>query len=151
MGSILNQKSLDRLIQRIDKITPDDKARWGKMNASEAVCHMRDQLRVALGERKCARKPTGFLTTWLGKRMAIDAFKWPKGKIPTVYEMDQKRGGTPTAVFEKDKEALIESIHQMQISESDFHDHPAFGHLNRKEWGRLAWKHLDHHLKQFGR
>ncbi|WP_424351099.1 DUF1569 domain-containing protein [Lutimonas sp.] len=28
--------------------------------------------------------------------------------------------------------------------------HPFFGELNREEWARLVYKHLDHHLKQFG-
>ena len=29
-------------------------------------------------------------------------------------------------------------------------EHFVFGHMNAKEWGVLAHKHIDHHLKQFG-
>ena len=29
-------------------------------------------------------------------------------------------------------------------------EHPKFGPLTQSEWGRLAWKHRDHHLRQFG-
>ncbi len=28
--------------------------------------------------------------------------------------------------------------------------HPFFGNLNSEEWDTLNWKHLDHHLRQFG-
>ncbi|MDZ4803510.1 MAG: DUF1569 domain-containing protein [Candidatus Eisenbacteria bacterium] len=27
---------------------------------------------------------------------------------------------------------------------------PIFGNLSVDEWGKLSWKHLDHHLRQFG-
>ena len=28
--------------------------------------------------------------------------------------------------------------------------HPFFGRMTGEEWDRLLWKHLDHHLRQFG-
>lgn len=28
--------------------------------------------------------------------------------------------------------------------------HPAFGRMRRADWGIWAWRHLDHHLRQFG-
>jgi hypothetical protein len=29
-------------------------------------------------------------------------------------------------------------------------DHPAFGRLSGAAWGALSYKHIDHHLRQFG-
>ena len=29
-------------------------------------------------------------------------------------------------------------------------EHPLFGVLSREEWAELEYKHLDHHLRQFG-
>jgi hypothetical protein len=28
--------------------------------------------------------------------------------------------------------------------------HPMFGKMTADQWGRSMWKHLDHHLRQFG-
>jgi Protein of unknown function (DUF1569) len=30
------------------------------------------------------------------------------------------------------------------------HPHSFFGHLTPEEWAILTYKHLDHHLRQFG-
>ena len=38
----------------------------------------------------------------------------------------------------------------MEIQQMDLSEHTFFGELDRKEWARLTYKHLDHHLKQFG-
>ncbi|MBX2960889.1 MAG: DUF1569 domain-containing protein [Cyclobacteriaceae bacterium] len=32
---------------------------------------------------------------------------------------------------------------------NSFCSHPFFDKLNRKEWGRLIYKHMNHHLRQF--
>ncbi|MCA0390144.1 MAG: DUF1569 domain-containing protein [Bacteroidetes bacterium] len=30
-------------------------------------------------------------------------------------------------------------------------EHPYFGNLSKKQWSRLAYIHINHHLKQFGK
>lgn len=45
--------------------------------------------------------------------------------------------------------ALIDRFAEKTPSE-DWAAHPAFGPLSGREWDVLSWKHLDHHLRQFG-
>ena len=76
---------------------------------------------------------------------------WPHG-FKTLPELDQESGGTRPVGFSDDVlnlRRLIESFvgPPVRISRAP---HPHFGHLNEKEWLRLAYLHSDHHLRQFG-
>ncbi len=54
--------------------------------------------------------------------------------------------------FEKEKRQLIDMIKRF-TSTADPHivqQHPFFGKMSGNEWAVLAYKHLDHHLRQFG-
>jgi hypothetical protein len=74
---------------------------------------------------------------------------WPKG-VPTRPEIDQAAGGgTPPANWDTDCAALrrwLETFSDVQR----FKDHPIFGPLNRDEWMIWGYRHVDHHLRQFG-
>jgi len=45
---------------------------------------------------------------------------------------------------------LIDRVVQRGVARTDGMIHPVFGRLKGEEWGRLVYKHLDHHLRQFG-
>jgi len=76
----------------------------------------------------------------------------PKGKVKTVKELDQEKGGTQPTDFEADRKTLLTMMEQFIAQETSyqFARHPAFGSLSREKWGKLAYLHLDHHLRQFG-
>ena len=67
----------------------------------------------------------------------------------------------PTAKFLKTTEdkdlnhetnKLIELINEAYSHrhKSEWNPHPAFGYFTREQWGQMQYKHLDHHLRQFG-
>ncbi len=117
------------------------------MNAHQMVCHLADQLRVALGEIKTQSRP-GLLRFRPVRRLLVYWLPWPKGKLPTAPEM------LTTAPSEWDRDiaaldALIARFAARSPSE-EWAVHLAFGPLSGWEWGVLCWKHLDHHLRQFG-
>jgi hypothetical protein len=60
--------------------------------------------------------------------------------------------GTPPTDFESDRKTLLAYIEKFVSTSEDFlwTSHFKFGTLSQKEWAKLASKHLDHHLKQFG-
>lgn len=66
--------------------------------------------------------------------------------IPTLIIADQRE-------FEKEKEILKQKIIMFQRNGPEkctTHPHPFFGKLTSEQWGKCIYKHLDHHLKQFG-
>lgn len=150
MKNWFNLSDRTALLARLDKLSADRPALWGRMTAHQVVCHLADPIRVALGDRTAQRVRTvfgwpgiGLLTVWL--------FPWPKG-APTAPEFLAGRGMTSPSEFEKDKQTLLELLQRF----SDFSEgkelgaSPVFGVLNRRSWGRLMWRHVNHHLGQFG-
>ena len=149
--TIFDPESKAVMLARIAKMNPDSKALWGKMNARQAMCHLADQLRFALGQVKVAGK-AGFFGRTVVKFLVLAGMPAPKGKVQTMPELDQITAGTKPTDFEKDRQTLYALIENVLSQGEDFPwaEHPIFGKLNRKQWGKLIWSHLQHHLSQFG-
>ena len=87
------------IIDRVARVRQDGKPHWGRMSASQMLCHLSDSFRAALGEKRVS-PDTGVLQRTVVKWLALYVpIPWPKG-IPTRPEMDQGAGGTPPGDFE---------------------------------------------------
>lgn len=149
MKNLLNDTDKDEIMQRLSRLQKESQPLWGKMDASQMICHLSDQLRIGLG-RKEAKMVSNALRSSLIKWLVFYAVGFPKNS-ETLREMKQQNGeGTPPINFNDDKDNLILLIQEFANYKKDFHPHPYFGKLSRREWGRVAFQHLDHHLKQFG-
>ena len=150
MKNIFTDKEKAALISRISKITRDHRPAWGKMNAHQMIVHLADPFRVAMGEKKVMANP-GIFSKWPLNKLIIGVLPWPKG-APTAPEFIQGTGGSPLSEFEKDREELLTLVEKFTRTEDgfEFHASPVFGKLSRRDWGRLMWKHIDHHMRQFG-
>ena len=96
---------------------------------------------------KAASQP-GLLRFRPLRQVLVYWLPWPKGRIATAPEMLT----TAPSAWDYDVaqlHALIEQFAARSPSEA-WAGHPAFGPLSGREWGVLCWKHLDHHLRQFG-
>ncbi len=134
--------------ERIQRLDPNASPKWGRMTAPQMVCHLNDSFRVGMGE-KYASPATSLLQTTLIKWVALRApLRWPPG-VPTRPEIEQGRGGTPPGEWENDRTellGLLESFADRQTLGA----HPVFGPLSRREWLTWGYRHVDHHLRQFG-
>jgi Protein of unknown function (DUF1569) len=139
------------ILQRLAALEPNSARVWGKMTSHQAICHWRDSLRAALGERSMTVPPSSGLQKMVMKYGALYfPMPWPRG-VKTSLEADQELQGTPPADFARDKNELLElaeriAAHQVRWIES----HGIFGSLNEREWQRWTYLHFDHHLRQFG-
>jgi hypothetical protein len=77
--------------------------------------------------------------------------KWPHG-IRTLPEVEQGCGGTTPTEFERDRAALLALMARFSLSTEAERQatHPIFGGMNTALWGAWGYRHLDHHLRQFG-
>lgn len=137
---------IDVFFLRIDKLTLQHKALFGKMNVHQMICHCADQIRMALGEKK---------STEYGKvdPNEIIAIARAEKTAPTPKGFGQVEGeGTKPIDFNEDKETLKKYIIKFSELHASyrFSTHPYFGDIDRKRWESLVNYHLDHHLKQFG-
>jgi hypothetical protein len=140
------------ILARLEKIRADTPRKWGKMTASQMICHLSDCFLGVMGDRPM-EIPRGFTLLSVMKRFALYApFQWPKG-VPTRPEFDQQGGGgTPPAQFESDMRILLASMEKFTAQPRSFHfrPHPMFKEMSEKDWMRWGYLHTDHHLRQFG-
>ena len=145
IGTLLNDGDRTRLIERLRRLRPEASAAWGTLDAPRMVCHLKDQLRIAVGD--LASLPSHNLATrTLLKFLVVNTgFQAPRGKVQTAPEMLTSLPGT----WETDLSACVDLIERVGAGSARA-VHPGFGPLSPEEWGRLCYKHTDHHLVQFG-
>ena len=149
MKTLFTASENQEIIERINKLTPESKAIWGKMNVEQMLAHNRMPLLAAYGQEKMSKR--GLISYLFGK-IAKKQIMSPKGfgkNLPT----DKKFIVANPDQFEKEKQALIENVMLFAKNGPDKitkEPHGFFGDLSPQEWGMLQYKHLDHHLGQFG-
>lgn len=149
MPTLRDDSTLQSLIERINKLTPETRPLWGRFDVVSMLAHCNEGMRMGTGELKIAFKFSPAAVQPL-KWLILNVFPLPKG-VKTAPEL--LRDVTPEAeVFEHERRALIEHISTFCDRPDDKPRpvHPAFGRLSRKAWDALAAKHIDHHLRQFG-
>jgi hypothetical protein len=146
MSSIFNKADNDLLIARINQLTPESKALWGKMNVTQMLKHTEAAVAVAFGEKALK---VNILMKLLGKMLKNKVFNSDfKKNSPTAAEFVF----TSTYDFEEAKAALIEKFSRFAAGDQSITltVHPFWGQMTSDDWDTLMWKHLDHHLRQFG-
>lgn len=110
------------------------------------LCHAADALRMTFGDLPVARRPGPF-RWWPLAPLIVYVLPWPKG-APTAPELLR---GAPSSI-DAERDAVVGLIGRFARMDrrGPWPEHPAFGKLSGRAWGVLAWRHLDHHLRQFG-
>ena len=146
MKSIFDKNDNDEFISSINKLTPETTANWGKMSVNQMFKHTNEALIVAFGEKELR---INFLMKFLGKMMKNKVFNSDfKKNSPTAPEFIFKDNYD----FEKSKNDLITNFSRFAEGEKSvtLTEHPFWGKMNHDDWNKLMWKHMDHHLRQFG-
>ncbi|MDF2923164.1 MAG: hypothetical protein K0R57_2078 [Paenibacillaceae bacterium] len=135
------------ILERIEQLTPAAVPLWGRMNVNQMICHLSDQLKDMAGTRVIPDQ-SNFIMAYIAKPVAFYLLpRWPKGKLPTAPGYDAFAGGTKPTAFGQDKEELLRLYRNLVLKPGR---HPAFGPMTVSEYGRVVYKHFDHHLRQFG-
>lgn len=146
MKSLFNTFDNEELINRIDKLTPETAAQWGKMRVDQMLTHCQRPFEVAYGELPLKRGLIGILFGGMAKKQlgGPQPFKPNLPTHPRFVVVDQR-------VFNDEKNKLVSLIKRFTSPTAIKLDtHPFFGKMSSREWDNLMWKHLDHHLRQFG-
>jgi hypothetical protein len=146
MKTIWQDDARRDILNRLAKLAPTARAQWGRMSAPEMVCHLSESLKMALGDLPCASK-NGPLRHTPIKQFIVWVAPWPKG-VPTAPELLQRVPASWSSDV-RDLNALVDRFAARRDA-SSWPEHPAFGKLSTGSWGRLVYRHMDHHLRQFG-
>jgi hypothetical protein len=119
------------------------------MAPAQALAHCSGGIQMALGDITPPRKLMGIAIGWAIQPMALRDDEPMRRNSPTVNELVIQDGRNLTA----EKERLIAFIDRFSTAGPNSctaHPHSFFGRLTPQEWAILMYKHLDHHLRQFG-
>jgi hypothetical protein len=145
MKSVYDKTTRDELINRIHSLNESNKAQWGKMTIYQMFKHCSLWEEMVFGRQKCKRV---FIGRLIGKMVLKGMIKDERPltrNTPSATEHIVKGNGDPAA--ERTRWiALIEEY--TRFSNPDF-VHPFFGKMTKEQIGYLAYKHADHHLRQF--
>lgn len=146
MKSLFDTTTRGGIRERLLALTPESKGKWGKLTPATLMAHLIDAMAISFGERAVEVK-RGFLSTALGKWMIIDApMPWPEG-TPTSPEFLVSK---PTE-FAQDKARILEYLDRFAKGRlQPWGQSPIMGTLTPEQWARLQYRHLNHHLVQFG-
>jgi Protein of unknown function (DUF1569) len=134
------------IIDRINQLTPTTSPQWGKMNVSQMLAHLQVPIGVALGTHTVKGNVLMRLIMPLFKKKLYDDTPWKKS-LPT----DKTFITTGTEKdFQLEKMHLLDMVERFSEKGIVSEQHPIFGKLTREQWSKATWKHIDHHLKQFG-
>jgi hypothetical protein len=146
MKSLWNEQDRWDVRERVARLRPDSERRWGTMAPVHMLAHLSDALRMALGDLECTPKKLPIRYAPL-KQLIVYWLPFPKG-APTAPELIG-RTSTSWSSEMTDLLLLIDRFGRLPV-DAPCPEHPAFGRLSRRAWGVLAYRHMDHHLRQFG-
>ncbi len=148
MHTLFDPAVTEKILQRVEALTPEADRKWGKMTVDQMVAHCVKGLEMAIGIIKPKRVFIGRILGPMIRRKYSDESEFGHHS-PTS---DELRITTPQN-FEEEKKKLIALLKQFSSAGekgATNHPHPFFGKLSPAEWGIGMYKHLDHHLRQFG-
>ena len=148
MKTLFDSDPHEELFDRLGKLTPDADRQWGKMSPSQMMEHTARALEMATGQKPMQQAFIGKAIGWIFKNKFLGEEPFPKNSPtgPTLIIKDDPN-------FEPTRErlrALISDFHGLGIGGTDGNIHGFFGPLTGKQWGETQYKHVDHHLRQFG-
>ena len=148
MRTVLDAADREAILQRLAALTPSSPRQWGQLTVGGMLCHLYESTRMAVGELLVKPKGAKAFRVFPIKHLLLYVVPFPKG-APTAPELLQ---GVPAEDFEAERARLAELVRRIGVGpqEGPGPEHPLFGPLSRREWGTAVYKHMDHHLRQFG-
>ncbi|MCF0059662.1 DUF1569 domain-containing protein [Dyadobacter sp. CY356] len=149
LPDIFTKPVTEKLIERIDKLTAASLPLWGKMSVAQMLAHCCISYEYVYDNN---HKPPGTFMKFILKMFV-------KNKVTSEEPYKRNSGTAPDFIikgdrsFETEKGRLTEYIRRTQDLGFDFFDGKeshSFGKLTGQEWNNMFYKHLDHHLTQFG-
>lgn len=148
MKTIFDAETHAELLDRLDKLAQDSERQWGKMSPSQMMEHTAVALEMATGKVPMEQAVLGKAIGWIFKGGFLGERPMPKN-VPTGPTLKIQNEPDFGATRERLK-GLISDFHALGESGTDGNIHGFFGPLTGKQWGETQYKHVDHHLQQFG-
>lgn len=148
MRHLYDPAAVAEVTARMQQLRPTSERQWGTMTAPQVLAHLAGGLEMALGDMRPPRVLAGRIFGWIIKPLALGAGSMrrntptiPELVIADVCDLDVERRRVST---------LIDRFVAAGPAGCTTHPHSFFGRMTPQEWAVLMYKHMDHHLQQFG-
>ena len=148
MKNLFERQAVDEVICRIDRLQSASQHLWGKMDVAQMMAHCSAALDMASGRLNPPRILIGRILGPVFKGVYTNEKPFSQNN-PT----DKKLVITDQRDFQQEQEQLrtkVRQFHDGGEPQCTKHPHPFFGSLSPQDWSRGMYKHLDHHVRQFG-
>ncbi|HZD48000.1 MAG TPA: DUF1569 domain-containing protein [Silvibacterium sp.] len=149
MKSLYEAATVEDLKERMAHLRPESERLWGTMKVAQAVAHCSAGMEWAVGDTRPPRMFLGRILGAIVKPMVLKDGEPMRRNSPTAKTLvvaDERDLGTERMrLF-----GLIDRFAAAGPKGCTTHPHSFFGRLTPNEWAALMYKHLDHHLRQFG-
>ena len=149
LPNIFSKEISENIIQRINSLTHETSAKWGKMNVAQMLAHCNVTYEMVYENKH--PKPNFFmrfiLKSFVKKIVTNDSPYKHNNQTAPAFIIKGDRD------FEVERSRLLGFINKTQQLGQPHFDNKlshSFGTLNQVEWNNMFYKHLDHPLKQFG-
>jgi len=146
MKSLFDDEAYSEIKNRLNNLSENSERQWGKMTHGQLVSHLQMPLNIILEKVDYGFKPNWLVNLLFKKTMYSDKL-WRKN-LPTAKGfkiMEDKDFAAEKAKLE----ALLNEF-DTQRDRTNWQPHPAFGEMTKEQWGKMQYKHLDHHFRQYG-
>ena len=148
MKSLFDKDTYNEILQRMNTLSPQSQRGWGKMEVAQMLAHCKEAFKVPLSDEKMPRMFMGRMLAWMMKSKMYNDGPWGK-TLPTAPNFLIK-GHRDFETEKKELQELITQFNTRGRGNVGKFPHPFFGSFTQEQWGKMMYKHLDHHLTQFG-
>jgi len=146
--NLFEKETVQEIISRVENLNQESKILWGEMNATEMLhhCNLANLQIIHENQKPQKTKFKQYLIRFLSLYVVPNFPKNLKGS-----PLNDTKGKIDLNKFEEEKKKFIAIISEFPQKKDPVKlMHPSFGYINTKQWGKAAWMHMDHHLRQFG-
>jgi hypothetical protein len=148
MGTLFDPADRDSILERLAKLQPDATRQWGKMTCAQALAHCTVALEAGTGDKPRKQQLIGKVFAPFVRKSLLGEKPFSRNSPtdPTFVVTDDRD-------FEAERQRLtgvIKRFCELGPQNASTQAHSFFGRMSGEEWGLLMYKHLDHHLRQFG-
>ena len=148
MKNLFEPSTTREIRTRIESLRPESERQWGMMNVSQMLAHCSAWMELAAGLTSSPRSLVGRILGKIAKRSVLG-----DGPIRRNMPTEKSLIMQGEKDFAAERQRLLDWVDRFSTGGPEHcttHPHSFFGRMTPIEWAMLGYKHLDHHLKQFG-
>jgi hypothetical protein len=148
MKTLFEPAAYQEILRRLESVHTDSTRQWGKMSVAQMLEHTARAVEMASGRVPRTQRPIGKVLSWAFRKRFVGPDPFPKNQPtgPAFIVKDEPE----LQVARERLKAVLADFHAIGEAGCDGNVHGFFGKLSGREWGITQYKHLDHHLRQFG-